>query len=513
MRLFAVLQQRRSWSEFCAVLGANLQQLTGAERICLVRQDYEGRRTATQLIGPPMLLPADLPERVGEVRVADAVSSVMLHDGALDSTWILFHEPGRWNLAIILPAIAPGLGRITANVFGFDGMRVAIRHELNGGGEALAAMRRSGKKMLGVLLRAATAAADGPQSVFLSRESGRYLTAWIGAQGELATAPAGDEVDDALGAERRQGRAIRLAGSAARALARQVEAAEGCSFYFEPIDSPGYVSGLLGLAVGTEMGKPTFTARPLTIGDDLARPQRISARTAQALQALTCLRMVRAEAASLLHLASAYQDGYSFGVREERENLGIDLHDSVLQDLSYIHLQLGRLEQRMSREDPAARTILDQTTSMIATASRETRELAIGLTQTYESLDLAALCQPVVERFRGRFEGDVRFLVVGVKRESPLRPNGQIVRILQELLSNVLKHAAASSVDVELRWSGSSVQLTVADNGRGFALEDRPPTHLGLRGIQRRVERLDAQLDIDSEVGRGTTVRVEVPID
>src|SRR5581483_11113155 len=206
------------------------------------------------------------------------------------------------------------------------------------------------------------------------------------------------------------------------------------------------------------------------------------------------------------------EHAYVQGMVEERAYLGIDLHDSILQDLTYMQLQLGRLEESLQGDPALARELLTKTRSVLGTASREARELSVGLTSSNISEDLVDVLDLVLERFRARFDGDAEMEVNGPQRSTPAALNGQLMRIFQEILNNVWKHAAATRVNVELAFERRQLRLVVSDNGRGLVLEERGAGQLGLRGIEKRAALIEAALDVQSEVGQGTTVTVTVPL-
>jgi signal transduction histidine kinase len=89
---------------------------------------------------------------------------------------------------------------------------------------------------------------------------------------------------------------------------------------------------------------------------------------------------------------------------------------------------------------------------------------------------------------------------------------GTIFRIGQELITNVVRHAKATRVDVFLRYADGQITLAVQDNGRGSKL-NVPKRGYGLRGIQERAELLGGGIEIRSERRMGTTVVVTIPID
>jgi len=91
-----------------------------------------------------------------------------------------------------------------------------------------------------------------------------------------------------------------------------------------------------------------------------------------------------------------------------------------------------------------------------------------------------------------------------------------LLRIAQESLTNVIKHSGATAASIELDYGAQNVMLEIQDNGRGFEQEKSAgPSegHFGLLGISERAKRLGGELSVSSEIGRGTKVRVQVPIE
>jgi len=96
----------------------------------------------------------------------------------------------------------------------------------------------------------------------------------------------------------------------------------------------------------------------------------------------------------------------------------------------------------------------------------------------------------------------VRALDAGVERE--------VLRVARDALQNVKRHARATETTVDLHYSDEAVLLTIEDNGVGFRMEDVPPGHFGLMGMQERAEVVEGLLEIVSAAGEGTTVRLRI---
>src|SRR5947209_2694724 len=96
----------------------------------------------------------------------------------------------------------------------------------------------------------------------------------------------------------------------------------------------------------------------------------------------------------------------------------------------------------------------------------------------------------------------------------------EILRVAQEAIHNVKKHAAASTVNVQLEYGPGEIALEIRDNGRGFAADqvsrngkgpESPHGHYGLTGMRERAEVIGGSLEVTSEPGAGTTVRLRTP--
>jgi signal transduction histidine kinase len=511
LQLLSILHPHRSWDSFCAILTRNLQVLTGAQILSVAHRgagaDIVGWPAAT----PPS--PAILPEQVGEVRSDGAVTCVMAYRSAEFSAWLVFVDAGRWNLAQILARIAAPIGQLLARVRSFEEMRSSLEQALPpvaGESGQLMAIR---KEELGALLSASSAASRTPTLMAIREAADRLDVCWLDADGATQSITPDDaevaaRLDDALVS----GQEVSLRGALAERLAGQIGSSFGEMdwFYFVPVRSGGAVVALVG--AGLARPAPAFEAAGSpSLLQDLSAFPNVSSRRIRQAQLLELLRVIADELGEHLVQAHLREFALTDGMLRERAHLGIDLHDSILQDLTYLQLQLGRLDQVITEDPERAKTILGQLQSQLQMTSREARELAVGLTASTASSDLRELLEPVVERFRNRFDGRVDLRAAGTARQSPPSINSQATRILQEVLNNVWKHAAASRVTVELRYEPDSIRLVVADNGRGFVMEERASGQLGLRGIHERAQEIGATVEVHSEPARGTTVTVRLP--
>ncbi|MDX1614804.1 MAG: histidine kinase [Candidatus Promineifilaceae bacterium] len=210
-----------------------------------------------------------------------------------------------------------------------------------------------------------------------------------------------------------------------------------------------------------------------------------------------------------------YIGAVTVGQEDERRRLARELHDDTIQALIALNqrLQLAQLTQK----EASATGQLSEMQQMVSQLIADLRRQIHALRPIYlEDLGLAPalemLCQEVEDPQRPL---RIRFAARGpVRRLSP-EVELALYRITQEALSNVVRHAEASKVEVDLTFTADKVTLTVADDGRGFVVPESPAElaplgHFGLLGIHERAELIGAQLIMNAQAGRGTQIQVEV---
>ena len=199
----------------------------------------------------------------------------------------------------------------------------------------------------------------------------------------------------------------------------------------------------------------------------------------------------------------------------ERTRIARELHDELGQALTALKMDVDLLDSSMPRERAdlferlgAMRELLDGTVATTRRISADLRPLVL------DDLGLGAaiewLLQNTVQRAGVEFSAhlDDELVAIGEPYASAL------FRILQESLTNVVRHARARRVDLRLERAGDDVLLRVADDGIGVAGVARAkPGSFGLRGISERVLMLGGSVAITGEPGRGTTVEARIPLD
>jgi two-component system, NarL family, sensor histidine kinase UhpB len=202
-------------------------------------------------------------------------------------------------------------------------------------------------------------------------------------------------------------------------------------------------------------------------------------------------------------------------LEEERKRIARELHDETSQALTTLKVNLEAVEQKMGRAPADLRERIRFTKEYTAQTLDEIRRLMFDLRPSMlDDLGLVpALRHLLKERVRG-LGLQVDFHVEGLEERLPEDLETALFRVIQEAVTNVIKHARASRVQIVLRVEAGAIVVRVQDDGAGFdpsALSGRDGRGLGLFGMQERTALVGGRLEIDAAPGRGTTVRVWVP--
>lgn len=199
---------------------------------------------------------------------------------------------------------------------------------------------------------------------------------------------------------------------------------------------------------------------------------------------------------------------------EERTRLAVELHDSVLQNLTSVALQIGIAKRLSQTNAPSAEAHFDIAAKALSSCHEELRNCIWDLrNQTLEEHDMNEAIRRVLEPCLGDAELSVRFSIS--RRILTDNTAYAILRILRELASNAVKHGHAQSVKVAGALENQKILLSVRDDGCGFDPSNRPGIaegHFGLQGVSERIKRYHGTIDIDSRPQQGTHVRITLEI-
>jgi signal transduction histidine kinase len=194
------------------------------------------------------------------------------------------------------------------------------------------------------------------------------------------------------------------------------------------------------------------------------------------------------------------------GQEVERRRLARELHDETGQALTSILLGLRAVED-------AGGANVDELRALVVATLQDVRRLAVQLRpKALDDFGLVAALERLVQTF-SESSGINTELEANIGEERlPSDVETTIYRIVQEALTNIVKHADATSVSILVVRRDALVTAVIEDNGRGFDPATERDDSLGLEGMRERVELHDGRLTIEAAPGSGTTLRIEVPL-
>lgn len=197
---------------------------------------------------------------------------------------------------------------------------------------------------------------------------------------------------------------------------------------------------------------------------------------------------------------------------EERQRLARELHDAVSQQLFAISMTATALSRTLEKEPEKAKHQIVLIEEMASVAQSEMRALLLHLRPVH--LEGKRLTDGLRDLVR-ELEAKVQIGITTEFDEDLVLPKGienHLFRIVQEALSNTLRHAKASKLALTLKTLGETVYLSIRDNGVGFDVNRQKQASYGLQMMQERVNELGGAINIVSAPGKGTRIDIRVPI-
>lgn len=197
---------------------------------------------------------------------------------------------------------------------------------------------------------------------------------------------------------------------------------------------------------------------------------------------------------------------------ERRKRLSRELHDSLGQKIISIQLEIEWLKNR--QKDNAAKSVYENIYAMTVGASEELHQICLGLRPLImDKMGFAAAVKSLLEEFEANSNIVIEARISPVD-ETRLSPDTTInlYRILQEALTNVVRHSSSKTAFVYLREEGDEITLEVKDEGCGFVEDGSSMKYnFGILGIRERANMSGGRLEVNSKPGGGTRIRVSVP--
>lgn len=223
--------------------------------------------------------------------------------------------------------------------------------------------------------------------------------------------------------------------------------------------------------------------------------------------------LLAAHAAIAIENAHLHEELQAIALRSERDRIGMELHDGVIQSIYAVGMKLEILHGQFDmtpEQERQQQSILADLNQIIEDIRSYIRNL---LSARDEQTTLKQKVENLVTHFRDFSGIDV---TMNIADELPLLTDYQrhnMMQILRESLANAAKHSGASKVDISIMEKEKEIWMVVSDNGCGFDTStldsDRP--QFGLRNIEQRARRINSRLQIKSNIGEGTTLNLRIP--
>ena len=228
------------------------------------------------------------------------------------------------------------------------------------------------------------------------------------------------------------------------------------------------------------------------------------------------LRKEMAEKERLSSMIEAQKDAHLRALvqtqDDERKRIASDLHDSLGSLLSTVKLRFNGLQDDFEKNIPDKFVRFRDTIGMLDDAIHELRQISHNmLPVSLRRFGLKAALETFVEQINASQQLDSRLQIFGLDRRLPEEVEVASYRICQELVQNVIKHAGASFVSIQVIDHRDSLNIIVEDNGKGI-VKNEIARGFGFTTIQSKVDLFKGSFEIDSKPGKGAMVLVDIPI-
>jgi len=202
------------------------------------------------------------------------------------------------------------------------------------------------------------------------------------------------------------------------------------------------------------------------------------------------------------------------GQEKERKRIADDLHDNLGSLLATLKLHFQNLKVRKDRLKEEEDRLLEQTDNLIDEAYQQVRSIAHAKNAGVHAQEGLL---PAVKNFASKVSASNKLVIEvedsGMDDQLENSMEIMIFRIIQELITNVIKHAEASEATIHLTHYGDSINILVEDDGKGFVLDEvKPKEGMGIYSIQKRVEHFGGTVDFESIPNKGTSVVINMPL-
>jgi PAS domain S-box-containing protein len=230
---------------------------------------------------------------------------------------------------------------------------------------------------------------------------------------------------------------------------------------------------------------------------------------------LEVARALATQASLAIHLTRLAKTARQSAVLEERNQLATEIHDALAQSFTGISMQLGVAEEQLAAKEGDPIRQIQRANEIAKFGLAEARRSILSLrSSAIEESGLTTTLQRLVEHSNvaGQWRCDFRSDNIPEERLPP-RIQHELLRFAQEAISNAVRHAKPTVVNVRLRWHPPNLILKVKDNGSGISSASLEKSEgFGLSNMRARASQIDGKLDIQTAAGHGTSIVLSVPI-
>ncbi len=261
------------------------------------------------------------------------------------------------------------------------------------------------------------------------------------------------------------------------------------------------------------LGVRALLTVPMVLGKETVGWICIRSRRMDTREMKSNIRVAEAlagQATLAIQMARLAEQARQAAVLEERNRIARDIHDTLAQGFTGVVVNLEASSRALKKQSIDVALEHIEHAQQLAQAGLEEARLSVRALRPEATADVSVALDALVRRIdeTGSVRGALN--IIGAKRPLAREAEVELLRIAQESVTNVLKHAHAQEIRLTLEFAADAVLLSIADDGAGF---DQKARHegFGLIGMRERAERLGARLSIQTAKGEGTTVRVHLP--
>lgn len=247
-----------------------------------------------------------------------------------------------------------------------------------------------------------------------------------------------------------------------------------------------------------------ITSQELAILSGIATQMGITLENVYLLEKLREKEEIRGR---LLERVISIQEG-------ERERIARELHDETGQILTALMVNVELLRTESESQSAKSQERLEEMSSLLGKTMEDIHNLSLDLhPKMLNELGLVPAIRWYAKNHLERWQIGFNIAANSLNHSLSARQEICLFRVTQEAITNIIRHAHARRVDIEISIDAESVYLGIRDDGRGFRVDTHSGAKcLGLRSMEERVSFLDGQIDIRSELGKGTEVSVNIPL-